>query len=172
MMKNLTETQRNVLRWIVDKVSEGKLPEEEIYLNWSKDGLNILGYEGDFPSFKRHTIDGLANAGYLQVSKPQKNTSVISLTGRSYKFELTEEAMNKVPGESNQKNNRSNVFVVHGRNKKLRDSIFAFLRSLSLNPLEWSEAIRFYWKNFPLYRGNLRFWTEQCSSSPCFAFPR
>ena len=34
------------------------------------------------------------------------------------------------------------VFVVHGRNDKLRVSMFNFLRALGLNPLEWSQAIQ------------------------------
>ena len=33
------------------------------------------------------------------------------------------------------------VFVVHGRNNRLREDFFAFLRSISLSPIEWSEAI-------------------------------
>ncbi len=33
------------------------------------------------------------------------------------------------------------VFVVHGRNNRLREDFFAFLRSMSLSPIEWSEAI-------------------------------
>ncbi len=33
------------------------------------------------------------------------------------------------------------VFVVHGRNRKAHDELFAFLRSIGLHPLEWSEAI-------------------------------
>jgi len=33
------------------------------------------------------------------------------------------------------------VFVVHGRNVHLRDSLFAFLRAVDLKPLEWSQAI-------------------------------
>jgi predicted nucleotide-binding protein len=33
------------------------------------------------------------------------------------------------------------VFVVHGRNESLRRSLFTFLRSLDLDPLEWSKAI-------------------------------
>lgn len=33
------------------------------------------------------------------------------------------------------------VFVVHGRNIRLRDEIFTFLRALDLQPIEWTEAI-------------------------------
>lgn len=33
------------------------------------------------------------------------------------------------------------VFVVHGRNAKLRKDLFAFLRAVGLQPLEWSQAV-------------------------------
>ena len=33
------------------------------------------------------------------------------------------------------------VFVVHGRDSQLRDSVFVFLRAIGLHPLEWSEAV-------------------------------
>lgn len=33
------------------------------------------------------------------------------------------------------------VFVVHGRNLKIRDAIFNFLRAVDLDPIEWSQAI-------------------------------
>lgn len=33
-----------------------------------------------------------------------------------------------------------NVFVIHGRNAKANEELFAFLRALDLNPIEWSEA--------------------------------
>jgi predicted nucleotide-binding protein len=36
---------------------------------------------------------------------------------------------------------RRRVFVVHGRNNAARDAMFAFLRSLGLQPIEWSQAI-------------------------------
>lgn len=38
-------------------------------------------------------------------------------------------------------NEPHNVFVVHGRNTKVRDSLFAFLRSIGLHPIEWAEAV-------------------------------
>lgn len=36
---------------------------------------------------------------------------------------------------------KRSVFVVHGRNGTLRDAMFNFLRSLDLNPMEWTRAI-------------------------------
>lgn len=33
------------------------------------------------------------------------------------------------------------VFVVHGRNRTLRNAMFSFLRSLSLEPMEWQKGI-------------------------------
>lgn len=36
---------------------------------------------------------------------------------------------------------KKRVFVVHGRNNRLRSDFFAFLRALHLEPIEWSEAI-------------------------------
>lgn len=35
-----------------------------------------------------------------------------------------------------------NVFVVHGRNERLRAGLFSFLQSIGLEPIEWSEAVR------------------------------
>ncbi len=34
------------------------------------------------------------------------------------------------------------VFVVHGRNEVLRRSMFTFLRSIGLEPIEWNEAVK------------------------------
>ena len=34
------------------------------------------------------------------------------------------------------------VFVVHGRDAKVRDSLFTLLRTFGLRPIEWTEAVR------------------------------
>ena len=34
------------------------------------------------------------------------------------------------------------VFVVHGRNEALRKSMFEFLRSIGLTPIEWERALQ------------------------------
>lgn len=39
------------------------------------------------------------------------------------------------------KNKGNSVFVVHGRDIALRKSMFDFLRSLGLNPMEWEQAV-------------------------------
>jgi predicted nucleotide-binding protein len=41
------------------------------------------------------------------------------------------------------------IFVIHGRDKRLRDGMFDFLRSLDLEPLEWIEAVRLTGKGSP-----------------------
>jgi predicted nucleotide-binding protein len=42
-----------------------------------------------------------------------------------------------------------NVFVVHGRNLEARNSLFRFLRSVGLRPLEWSQGIQLTGKASP-----------------------
>jgi len=41
------------------------------------------------------------------------------------------------------------VFVIHGRDERLRAGMFQFLRSLSLNPIEWSQAVELTGKAAP-----------------------
>jgi len=38
--------------------------------------------------------------------------------------------------------NSEKVFVVHGRDEKIRKSMFAFLRSIGIEPLEWSKIVK------------------------------
>ena len=38
-------------------------------------------------------------------------------------------------------NDARNVFVIHGRNVQIKQSMFEFLRSIDLRPLEWSQLV-------------------------------
>ena len=49
----------------------------------------------------------------------------------------TEEGVESV----NAANDNRSVFVVHGRNEALRRSLFDFLRSINLSPIEWTTAV-------------------------------
>jgi predicted nucleotide-binding protein len=45
------------------------------------------------------------------------------------------------PRQASRKKGRD-VMVVHGRDEKMKDAIFAFLKALDLRPLEWTSGIR------------------------------
>ncbi|MBN2463276.1 MAG: nucleotide-binding protein [Dehalococcoidia bacterium] len=45
--------------------------------------------------------------------------------------------------------NKKAVFVVHGRNKRLTDSMFNFLDAIGLEPIEWNKAIAMTGKSMP-----------------------
>jgi predicted nucleotide-binding protein len=45
--------------------------------------------------------------------------------------------------------NSRDVFVIHGRDERLRAGMFDFLRSLDLNPMEWSHAVALTGKSAP-----------------------
>ena len=51
------------------------------------------------------------------------------------------------------KNPRS-VFVVHGRNDVVRDSMFGFLRSINLKPIEWTQAVALTGTRFSVHRSD------------------
>ena len=42
---------------------------------------------------------------------------------------------------SNRDDRKRTVFVVHGRNEPARLAMFSFLRSIGLQPIEWSQAV-------------------------------
>jgi predicted nucleotide-binding protein len=44
---------------------------------------------------------------------------------------------------------KRNVFVVHGRDERLRKGMFDFLRSIDLNPMEWAPTVTFTGKGAP-----------------------
>lgn len=59
-------------------------------------------------------------------------------------YKTLEELLTRVRGErplGSEPLRPGYVFVVHGRDKQLRESMFAFLRALCLNPKGWAEAV-------------------------------
>jgi len=47
-----------------------------------------------------------------------------------------------VPAKPPKPTRNNSIFVVHGRDTQLTDSMYSFLRAIGINPMEWNEAIK------------------------------
>jgi predicted nucleotide-binding protein len=56
----------------------------------------------------------------------------------------------RTKGKKAAKKAPNQVFVVHGRDRKAKDAIFAFVRSLGVKPIEWNSALAMSKKAAPL----------------------
>ncbi len=74
------------------------------------------------------------------------------MTGRGIDFYEETETVLEIDlnsQEDNQMPDPKKVFIVHGRDSRLRDDFFSFLRALGLHPIEWSEALKLTGKATP-----------------------
>ena len=80
----------------------------------------------------------------------EKNFEILTATLRSlYKnydrfFSIVENNI-----EENSLMVKNKVFVVHGRNEIIKKAMFAFLRSIGVDPMEWGEVKKLTGKPFP-----------------------
>lgn len=74
------------------------------------------------------------------------------LTSSGIDFYEETDALDETENENlrgNEMPDSKKVFVVHGRDRCLRDDFFSFLRALGLQPIEWSEALKLTGKATP-----------------------
>lgn len=93
---NLTESQKDLLQWIVDQVREEKLPEE-FRVSWYIGGCALSGFDGDedeAPDISKGKLNALHDAGLLRSDLKYKASSsgsayessrLCTLTGSAYK---------------------------------------------------------------------------------------
>ncbi|MBN1935452.1 MAG: hypothetical protein JW934_12360 [Anaerolineae bacterium] len=74
MEYNLTDTQRELLRWLVSQVRTGKL-SEEFWVVWMFDGGEIGEWQGEHPKITRGMLDALAEAELVQCVPHYKTIS-------------------------------------------------------------------------------------------------
>jgi predicted nucleotide-binding protein len=92
------------------------------------------------PPYVRLTHQGIKRAEALLATEKggeDETTGAASPKTAEVRFPMTSAADSR------------NVFVVHGRNLEARNSLFRFLRSIGLRPLEWSQAIQLTGKASP-----------------------
>jgi predicted nucleotide-binding protein len=114
---------------IAEKASEALLDRHLAALVVaSENGINIQKYS---TPEERAQIRGTLPGG-SDVPQPHVNNAPEQPARRQVRAKRTQRVT---------KAKDNSVFVVHGRNDKLRRSLFDFLRALGLKPLEWEKVV-------------------------------
>lgn len=113
--------------------------EKLIQKSFTTDGPAML-YRGHWPIYMHGPSDKQMYDDVLAFSTEQLR-KLKSLRGQLILYSMAP-AKSAVALRVEQKSpDRRSVFVVHGRNEQLRRSMFEFLRSINLRPMEWTEAV-------------------------------
>ncbi len=138
---NLTETQKNLLQWLVEQVRTGILDEEDISFSWSVLGTyDVVNYQGKIPEIKKENIDALYSCGLLVCDKGKSLTSV-------YKCALTSRAYEAVDSDFGSPNFSTIPWLISLAEVQHFDSELWDRCRLSLstggdNPKAWDKAVR------------------------------
>lgn len=89
----------------------------------------------------------LSDIHRFRVYKSKREVSKFATIPWNMMEDVSDEFITTPPGgelesEPRPDKNAREVFVVHGRNNAARLAMFAFLRSIHLNPLEWTEVVQ------------------------------
>ena len=76
------------------------------------------------------------------------------LTDINYCLKILEEYKEEFKITEKELPDKKTIFVVHGRNTKIKDSMFAFLKEIGLKPLEWDKGVTLTGEGTP-YTGNV-----------------
>ena len=136
LRKKLELSKPRVYDLIAKRAREKRLPRHLAAIDIAAEsGLNISKFASadelrELRARGRATDSEQTPAGPIQVTVPTPRRTT---------------ARRSIPA----KRRGTSVFVVHGRNEKLRRSLFAFLSSIGLEPIEWRQAIRLTRKASP-----------------------
>jgi TIR domain len=165
---NLTEKQADLLRWLVDEVRAGNLNEDDIEIQWTNVGTQIVGH-GRVPEIKPATLDALRNEACLICTRSNANEYRFALTRRAYEIinstiaipsnHLPSSPMPSVSMESPSFNSPAQpirVFISYSHHDEpLKDELYVHLANLTrqgkINPwqdraieagAEWNAEIK------------------------------
>ena len=131
-------SSRHVDRLISKKVSGEYLTRQQALLAVARDaGIGAwtkYASEEDLAVFRANT------GGRAAVAPPAAAPATPRATGT---------ARTAAPRAATRRRSRDKVFVVHGRNGAISDSMFAFLRAVGLDPIEWGVAMHQTGKGTP-----------------------
>lgn len=130
LRQKLQISKPHAYRLISDKARKEILPRNLAAIAVAADaGLNISKFASagelqDLRAGRHNPAAGQQPLPSIQVTVPMKKSRASSRRSK--------------PASTRR---GTSVFVVHGRNEKLRKSLFSFLRALGLQPIEWRRAI-------------------------------
>lgn len=126
-------SRRRVYELVEEKVRQTHLPRHLAAIALaSEHGINISRFASaeDLASIRQTAIAAMPppviaplESKGSKISQPSRRRGTAKLNSRPRRRGTT-------------------VFVVHGRNEKARASMFAFLRTIGLQPIEWNQAIK------------------------------
>lgn len=127
-------SKRRVYSLVEDKVRQTHLPRQLAAIALASErGINISRFATaeDLATIRQTAIAAMPRSVIAPAEQPQAATLRASRRARSQR--------SKAPAP---RRRGTSVFVVHGRNETLRNSMFQFLRALGLQPIEWNQAIK------------------------------
>jgi hypothetical protein len=139
--------------WVVDVKNwlRNCHPDSGLTAQWAAQSASNLvvggAYHDDSASwymFKLHVNRRLIWLGNLPTRVKLVPTEIRNATARTGSATLESSTPTLLKNRDKKK-----VFVVHGRNNLARAAMFNFLRSLSLEPIEWSQAVLLTGKGSP-----------------------
>lgn len=139
LQKKTGLSRRRVYELIAAKVRSARLPRPQAAIAVAADkGMNISRFasDQDLSAIRQSAVNALPIPVVVRAPAVRAKRGRRSLTNATQ----TARAKNR---------RGATVFVVHGRDKAARDAVFAFLRSVGLSPLEWTQAVKLTRKGSP-----------------------
>ena len=127
-LPKVVSTCRNLdVFWEFISVRYTSYPERRQYLREEFEPL-ILSLEGfgDIPLASRDENDAV-----VSTNRPANREPLSDFPNPEFGGDISISALHDA----------HNVFVIHGRNAQIKQSMFDFLRSIDLRPLEWSQLV-------------------------------
>lgn len=150
MSYNLTDRQKDVLRWIVARVRSDELPEE-FFVVWlgTSPGAEVLGYsgEGPGPGLTRGRLDALAHEDMLHCEPKVRATRSGSVYETGRRCSVTGRAYEAVDSDFSAPDMS---FVQHlkpladvsGYDEEIKRRCLPGLAADSADPAMWDSAVR------------------------------
>lgn len=132
-----------ILNYLIDKnaMGGGNIKVRNIY-----DSVNLP--EGEFDSADTYLLQQKYVEGTMGGMDGSRWLTGAGIEFYEENISEIESILSKNAEDKTMPNERK-VFVVHGRNNRLRTDFFSFLRALDLQPIEWSEALKLTGKTSP-----------------------